>query len=119
MSTTTLRASLDPTMALCSFAGSVKTPGTSSTTSTPGANYGWPHVKPSPRTISTPTPSSEGPGQASRSGIRVADATIFIANLRGEVLRTVPVDDPAISIDCYARIRDVTLSPNRRPLVPH
>jgi hypothetical protein len=44
------------------------------------------------------------------------DDTIFIANLRGQVLRAVPTADPATAVDHYpgeyGRIRAVTSSPD-------
>lgn len=43
------------------------------------------------------------------------DGTLFIANLRGQVLRAVPVANPSTSTTYYSgefgRIRDVTVSP--------
>jgi glucose/arabinose dehydrogenase len=84
----------------------------------PGGNYGWPYVEGTGG-------ESEGfidPVQtwatdvASPSGIAVVGDTIVIANLRGEVLRAVPVADPSTSTESYAgeygRLRDVTVGPD-------
>ncbi|MEN0104339.1 MAG: PQQ-dependent sugar dehydrogenase [Curtobacterium sp.] len=84
----------------------------------PGADYGWPEV--------------EGTGgvdqgfvdpvqqwrtsDASPSGLAVVDDTVFIANLRGEVLRSVPVSDPSTSREWFAgthgRLRTVLAGPD-------
>lgn len=83
----------------------------------PGANYGWPEVE---------GPGGEGefvdPVQywatddASPSGLTVVEDTVFIANLRGEVLRAVPVADPGTSVEYYAgvfgRLRTVLAGPD-------
>lgn len=79
----------------------------------PGGNYGWPVVE------------GEGGGDqgfvdplqtwptdaASPSGIAVIDDRILIANLRGEVLRSVPLTDLGTSREFFAgtfgRLRDV------------
>lgn len=83
----------------------------------PGADYGWPEV--------------EGTGgvdqgfvdpvqqwrtsDASPSGLAVVDDTVFVANLRGEVLRSVPVSDPSTSREwfagTYGRLRTVLAGP--------
>jgi len=56
------------------------------------------------------------PADASPSGMTAIGGTLLIANLRGEVLRAVPVADPSRSTDHYAgeygRIRDVTRTPD-------
>jgi len=84
----------------------------------PGADYGWPEV--------------EGTGgvdqgfvdpvqqwrtsDASPSGLAVVDDTVFIANLRGGVLRSVPVSDPSTSREwfagTYGRLRTVLAGPD-------
>ncbi len=84
----------------------------------PGGNYGWPYVEGT---------GGEADGfidplqtwttdAASPSGIAIAGDQIVIANLRGEVLRVVPVADPASSTELYAgeygRLRDVTIGPD-------
>jgi len=83
---------------------------------TPGANYGWPTVEGIADTEGLTSPVQQWkPSTASPSGITQVDGTLFIANLRGEVLRAVPVADPATSIDYYSgqygRIRDVVVTP--------
>jgi glucose/arabinose dehydrogenase len=84
----------------------------------PGGNYGWPYVEGTGgeddgfidpvQTWSTDA--------ASPSGIAIVDDTILIANLRGRVLRAVPVADPSSSTELYAgeygRLRDVTVGPD-------
>ncbi|SCY57183.1 Glucose/arabinose dehydrogenase, beta-propeller fold [Microbacterium sp. LKL04] len=84
----------------------------------PGGNYGWPYVE---------STGGEGDGfidpvqtwptdAASPSGIAIVNDTILVANLRGRVLRAVPVADPTSSTELYAgeygRLRDVTLGPD-------
>ncbi len=86
----------------------------------PGGNYGWPVVE---------GDGGEGEGYidplqvwstdtASPSGIAIVDETIYIANLRGERLRTVPVADPGEADELlageYGRLRDVLLGPDGR-----
>jgi glucose/arabinose dehydrogenase len=84
---------------------------------TPGGNYGWPDVEGIAGREDYIDPVQQwSPDQASPSGIAVADGTIFIANLRGAVLRAVPVADPTTSTDYYAdeygRLRAVLTSPD-------
>lgn len=86
-----------------------------------GGNYGWPDVE----------GSSDGgiddadfidpvqqwaPDQASPSGITINDGILFIANLRGQVLRTVPLSDVTEAEVVYAgefgRLRDVVTTPS-------
>ena len=84
---------------------------------TPGGNYGWPVVEGIGGDNRYLEPVQQWrPDQASPSGITIIDGTIFIANLRGQVLRAVPVADPTTSTEYYTseygRIRDVTRSPD-------
>ncbi|WP_438255602.1 PQQ-dependent sugar dehydrogenase [Microbacterium sp. A82] len=84
---------------------------------TPGANYGWPTVEGIANNDDFTDPVQQwGPSIASPSGMTHLDGTLFIANLRGTVLRTVPVADPTASTDYYSgeygRIRDVTVTPD-------
>ncbi|ROQ16470.1 MULTISPECIES: sorbosone dehydrogenase family protein [unclassified Curtobacterium] len=82
-----------------------------------GENYGWPEVE-----------GEGGAGQgfvdpvqqwstdeASPSGLTVVDDTVFVANLRGEVLRAIPADDPGTSTEYFpgdfGRIRTVLEGP--------
>jgi glucose/arabinose dehydrogenase len=86
---------------------------------TPGANYGWPTVEGIADREGFVNPVQQWePGTASPSGMAQAGGTLFIANLRGQVLRSVPVSDPSTSTEHYSReygrIRDVALSPDGR-----
>lgn len=81
---------------------------------TPGGNYGWPTVEGAAGRADFIDPVQQwSPDRASPSGIVAVDGTLFIANLRGRVLRAVPVSDPSTSRDYYAgeygRIRDVAI----------
>ncbi|TLM71295.1 sorbosone dehydrogenase family protein [Pseudarthrobacter sp. NamB4] len=83
---------------------------------TPGANYGWPTVEGIADREGFVDPVQQWePTDASPSGMAHAGGTLFIANLRGQVLRSVPVSDPSTFTDHYrreyGRIRDVTVSP--------
>ena len=83
----------------------------------PGANYGWPTVEGIAGREGFVDPVQQWqPGTASPSGMAQAGGTLFIANLRGQVLRSVPVADPTTFTDHYnreyGRIRDVALSPD-------
>ena len=83
----------------------------------PGGNYGWPTVEGTAGEAGFIDPVQQWtPGEASPSGLTVIDGTVFIANLRGQVLRTVPVADPTAATDFYlgeyGRLRDVTLAPD-------
>jgi glucose/arabinose dehydrogenase len=82
----------------------------------PGGNYGWPEVEGIAEEGDFIDPVQQwSPEEASPSGIAVVEGTVFIANLRGEVLRAVPVADPGTATEYYAgefgRIRAVTASP--------
>ncbi|WP_423464952.1 PQQ-dependent sugar dehydrogenase [Promicromonospora sp. MS192] len=84
---------------------------------TPGANYGWPVVEGIADDDRFADPVQQwSPAEASPSGIAVVDGAILVANLRGEVLRSVPVADPTTATEHYAgeygRLRDVALSPD-------
>jgi glucose/arabinose dehydrogenase len=84
---------------------------------TPGGNYGWPTVEGIAGDDAFIDPVQQwNPDDASPSGIAVVDGTVFIANLRGQTLRAVPVADPAASTDHFTgtlgRIRHVTASPD-------
>lgn len=86
---------------------------------TPGANYGWPVVEGIAGDDRYVDPVQQwAPADASPSGIAISGETIFVANLRGRVLRTVPVGDPATSASHYAgdygRLRDVARAPDGR-----
>lgn len=84
---------------------------------TAGANYGWPTVEGIEDAEGFTNPVQQWtPDMASPSGMTHVDGTLFIANLRGSVLRAVPVADPSTFTDHYdgeyGRIRDVTVSPD-------
>lgn len=84
---------------------------------TPGSNYGWPVVEGIAGDDRFVDPVQQwDPDTASPSGIAVADGTVFIANLRGGVLRSVPVADPTTATDHFAgehgRLRDVVVAPD-------
>jgi glucose/arabinose dehydrogenase len=83
----------------------------------PGGNYGWPEVEGIGGDDRFIDPVQQwGTAEASPSGIAIVDETIFIANLRGRVLRAVPVDDLSTSTTHFAgeygRLRDVTRAPD-------
>nr|WP_247827435.1 PQQ-dependent sugar dehydrogenase [Arthrobacter antioxidans] len=84
---------------------------------TPGANYGWPAVEGVAGEDGFTDPVQQwDPGAASPSGMTYLEGTLYIANLRGQVLRTVPTADPGRSVDYftrdYGRLRDVTTGPD-------
>ena len=84
---------------------------------TAGANYGWPTVEGIAGREGFVDPVQQWQtGAASPSGMAHAGGTLFIANLRGQVLRSVPVSDPTTSTEHYSReygrIRDVALAPD-------
>lgn len=81
-----------------------------------GANYGWPEVEGIGEGEEYVDPVQQWePAEASPSGIAVADGSIHIANLRGERLRQVPLDDLDSSTERfvgeYGRLRDVVTTP--------
>ncbi|MBP3044229.1 PQQ-dependent sugar dehydrogenase [Arthrobacter jiangjiafuii] len=84
---------------------------------TPGGNYGWPDVEGIAGEEGFIDPVQQwDPGDASPSGIAVAGGSIFIANLRGERLREVPLDGLDSSTEHlaaeYGRLRDVVTAPD-------
>lgn len=83
----------------------------------PGANYGWPEHEGMAGADGFVDPVQQwATDQASPSGIAISGGTIFIANLRGRVLRAVPVADPASFVEYFdgefGRLRDVTVAPD-------
>ncbi|HEY9293021.1 MAG TPA: PQQ-dependent sugar dehydrogenase [Microlunatus sp.] len=83
----------------------------------PGGNYGWPEVEGIADRDGFIDPVQQWrPADASPSGIAIADESIFIANLRGERLRRVPLDELSSSTEQlvgeYGRLRDVTVAPD-------
>ncbi|MBD8044933.1 PQQ-dependent sugar dehydrogenase [Arthrobacter sp. Sa2BUA2] len=83
----------------------------------PGGNYGWPEVEGIAGVDGYVDPVQQwAPDQASPSGIAVAGGSLFIANLRGERLRQVPLDGLGTSAEhltsWYGRLRDVVNAPD-------
>jgi glucose/arabinose dehydrogenase len=84
-----------------------------------GANYGWPEVEGIAGQGGYVDPVQQwDPAEASPSGLAHADGTLFVANLRGEVLRSVPVADPSTSQEHWSgehgRLRDAVVAPDGR-----
>lgn len=84
---------------------------------TAGANYGWPTVEGMANAEGFIDPVQQWtPDVASPSGMTELDGVLYIANLRGQVLRAVPVANPTTSTDYfsaeYGRLRDVTVAPD-------
>lgn len=86
-----------------------------------GGNYGWPEVEGISENAADDDDFIDpvqqwSPDQASPSGIAITQDTILIANLRGQVLRTVPLSDVAAAKDAYAgefgRLRDAVTTPS-------
>jgi len=83
----------------------------------PGGNYGWPVVEGAAGDPAYRDPLQQWPpSEASPSGMAILGGTVYIANLRGEVLRTVPLADPSASAEHYAhelgRLRDIAVGPD-------
>jgi glucose/arabinose dehydrogenase len=83
----------------------------------PGGNYGWPEVEGIAGTDGFIDPVQQWePAEASPSGITVAGDLIYIAHLRGERLRTVPLADLRTSTEAltgeYGRLRDAVTAPD-------
>ncbi|MCO1338677.1 glucose dehydrogenase [Kocuria polaris] len=83
----------------------------------PGANYGWPDVEGAAGREEFVDPVQQWrPAEASPSGIAIAGGQIYIANLRGERLRVVPLGDPAAAdeqlVGEFGRLRDAVLGPD-------
>jgi glucose/arabinose dehydrogenase len=84
---------------------------------TPGSNYGWPVVEGIAGRAGYVDPLQQWPtSEASPSGLAAVQGTLFLANLRGQVLRAVPVADPstatALYDGTYGRLRAVTVAPD-------
>lgn len=84
---------------------------------TAGGNYGWPTVEGIAGEPGLVDPVQQwAPGEASPSGMTRIEDTLYVANLRGEVLRSIPVADPSTFTDHFAgeygRLRDTTLAPD-------
>ncbi len=81
-----------------------------------GGNYGWPDVEGIAGDGRFIDPVQQWtPDVASPSGLAVTDTEILIANLRGERLRAVPLEDLATSRERFTaelgRLRDVVVTP--------
>ncbi|WP_433955666.1 PQQ-dependent sugar dehydrogenase [Janibacter indicus] len=82
---------------------------------TAGDNYGWPTVEGIADDERFTDPVQQwATDEASPSGIAITDDSIWIANLRGERLREVPLDDPSTSTEHlvgeHGRLRDVAVA---------
>lgn len=82
-----------------------------------GGNYGWPEVEGIAERSGFIDPVQQWtPAEASPSGLTVADGRLFIANLRGERLRSVPLADlGAATVHLagdYGRLRDAVTAPD-------
>ncbi|MGY3554716.1 PQQ-dependent sugar dehydrogenase [Williamsia sp. R60] len=84
-----------------------------------GGNYGWPRLEGRGEqfdSIYIDPVQQWNPDDASPSGMTIAGDTIYIANLRGERLRAVPVAAPETARDLYVgefgRLRDVAVAPD-------
>ncbi|WP_282071479.1 PQQ-dependent sugar dehydrogenase [Janibacter hoylei] len=80
-----------------------------------GADYGWPTVEGAAADDRFTDPVQQwATDEASPSGIAITDDSIWIANLRGERLREVPLDDPSTSTEHlvgeHGRLRDVAVA---------
>lgn len=83
----------------------------------PGGNYGWPIVEGIADDGDHIDPVQQwSPADASPSGMTVSGGDIVIANLRGQRLRIVPLDDPATASEWYVgefgRLRDAVVAPD-------
>lgn len=81
-----------------------------------GENYGWPTVEGRAGRSDFVDPVQQwSPKVASPSGMAFAEGALWIANLRGEVLRRVPVAEPETSTEYwqgeFGRLRHVAVSP--------
>ncbi|MBO9625327.1 MAG: PQQ-dependent sugar dehydrogenase [Microbacterium sp.] len=80
-----------------------------------GGNYGWPVVEGIADDARYIDPVQQWtPEEASPSGIAVTGSDILVANLRGERVRIVPLDDLGTSTEMfvgeYGRIRDIAVT---------
>ncbi|MFC9660679.1 PQQ-dependent sugar dehydrogenase [Nocardia sp. NPDC127606] len=83
----------------------------------PGGNYGWPEVEGIAGRAGFIDPVQQWkPAEASPSGMTTIDGFVYLANLRGERLRRIPLDDLAHSTELlvgeYGRLRDVAVAPD-------
>lgn len=87
----------------------------------PGANYGWPIVEGTAGDARFVDPLRQwATSDASPSGLAAIGGSLFLANLRGQSVRVVPVDSPeteqAFFVGEFGRIRAVTASPDGEAL---
>lgn len=83
----------------------------------PGGNYGWPEVEGAAGDDRFVDPVQQwAPADASPSGMTAADGSLWIANLRGERLREVPLEDTSTSVEHlvgeHGRLRDAAVGPD-------
>jgi len=82
----------------------------------PGGNYGWPDAEGTAGREGFIDPVQQWePDTASPSGIAVLGDSLFIANLRGERLREVPLEDAGSAVEHLAdegRLRDAVAAPD-------
>ena len=89
---------------------------------TPGGNYGWPVVEGIANRDGFIDPVQQWrPAEASPSGMTINGGSIFIANLRGQSLRQIPLAAPDTSRVLlhgeFGRLRDVVTAPDDTLLV--
>jgi glucose/arabinose dehydrogenase len=82
-----------------------------------GGDYGWPTVEGVAGDERYIDPIAQWrPQDASPSGMAIADGRLWIANLRGERLREVLLEDPAVQsehvVGEYGRLRDAVVAPD-------
>jgi glucose/arabinose dehydrogenase len=84
-----------------------------------GGNYGWPDVEGKAGNSKYTDPLQQwATADASPSGIAISGGNIYIANLRGERLRKVPLAATSTATEFYVkeygRLRDVVVAPDGR-----
>ncbi|WP_343731823.1 PQQ-dependent sugar dehydrogenase [Duganella sp.] len=84
-----------------------------------GGNYGWPVVEGKAGDARYTDPLQQWPtADASPSGIAISGGNIYLANLRGERLRKVPLSATSTASEFYVkeygRLRDVVAAPGGR-----
>lgn len=82
-----------------------------------GGNYGWPTVEGIAHDERFIDPVQQwAPADASPSGMTIAGGSIWVANLRGERLREIALDDPGVAaehlVGTHGRLRDVVGAPD-------
>jgi glucose/arabinose dehydrogenase len=82
-----------------------------------GANYGWPDVEGIAEDGDFTDPVQQwNPADASPSGMAIAGGVAYLANLRGQRLREVPLDDSGTAVEHYTgefgRLRDAVVAPD-------